>query len=63
MPATEHHHYVDCAGLFRGQWAGQDHVGGDIFCCLGRMEEADHHLPWQNIGPLGAQGTTGGPFE
>ena len=57
MPATEHHHYVVCTYLFSGAGVGQDHVGGDILCCLRRMEEADHHLPWQNRGPIGTQGT------
>ena len=57
MPATEHNHSFDFACLFTGTGAVQYHVGGYILCCLGRMEEADHHLPWQATGPLGTQGT------
>ena len=56
MQATENHH-VDWTCLFWGGGGGQDHVGGEIFCRRGSIDEAFHHLTWQNIGPLGTEGT------
>ena len=36
---------------------GQGHVGDDIFCRQGSIDEAFHQRPWQNIGTLGTEGT------
>ena len=36
---------------------GQGHVGGDIFCRYGSVDEAFNEQPWQNISTLGTEGT------
>ena len=57
MQATQHHHDVDCDCLSWGEGARQYHVGGEIFCRRGSLEESFDLLPWQNIGTLGTEGT------
>ena len=36
----------------------QDHVGGEICCRRGSLEEAFEQPPWPNIGNFGTEGTT-----
>ena len=43
--------------MFWGAGAAQDHVGVEVFRRRGSVDEAFHHLTWQNIGPLGTEGT------
>ena len=40
-----------------GAGAVPDHVGGEIFCRRGSLEESFDQLPWQNIGTMGTEGT------
>ena len=63
MVTTQHLHDLDGACLLWGR-ARQYHVGWEIFCRRGSLEESFNQLPWQSIDALGTEGAiTEGPVK